>query len=364
MKTKSVLAPAWATVKIHKRDYDIPTEAIAYWDEYAPEDLSLEGSKFWRNIPHRMLPKCAIALGMRQAYPSLSGLFVPEEMMRNEEEQELTPEGRRITYESAEGPHADKDKVAEQKIKDLKEKIEVNTQSKIIDAKKEESKVIDATKTAKTYKGEWVLDWRESATHPTVTGDIAEVVESLERRCFMKWGADSFWHLEVEYVENLRICAYELNYKLTELRNTPQTTNAKPQAKQEAPKAKAQAKSEEKPAKTRKPPANAEEWQGLIEQANTQTGTTKPYVDVLFKRMVDNKIKKGWSRCFDHKLFEFLLAGKGEEATLVMSIREKDGKTYANIVGLVKIGRKEFTDGHIPVTQVRDREAGGQKTLY
>lgn len=84
--------PEWASVKVWKKGATQPTEAEAWWDEYAPSDLSK--APFWRKMPRRMLAKCATALAIRQAYPDLGGLYIPEEMERMGEE--FTPNGRQI----------------------------------------------------------------------------------------------------------------------------------------------------------------------------------------------------------------------------------------------------------------------------
>src|SRR5215475_9663880 len=84
--------PEWAKVQVWKKGATHPTRAIAYWDEYAPYDL--DKAPFWRKMPRRMLGKCATALAIRQAYPDLGGLYIPEEMDRIGED--FTPGGRRI----------------------------------------------------------------------------------------------------------------------------------------------------------------------------------------------------------------------------------------------------------------------------
>lgn len=84
--------PEWARVTIHKKGLAQPTVAQAWWDEYAPTDLSK--APFWRKMPRRMLAKCATALALRQAYPDLSGVYIPEETARMQEE--FTPNGRAI----------------------------------------------------------------------------------------------------------------------------------------------------------------------------------------------------------------------------------------------------------------------------
>jgi len=84
--------PEWARVSVYKKGMAQPTVAEAWWEEYAPADLSK--SPFWRKMPRRMLAKCAVALALRQAYPDLSGVYIPEETARMSED--YTPSGRQI----------------------------------------------------------------------------------------------------------------------------------------------------------------------------------------------------------------------------------------------------------------------------
>lgn len=89
---KEIQGPEWAKVKVWKKGSAQPTEAMAWWTEYAPADM--DKAPFWRKMPRRMLGKCATALAIRQAYPDLGGLYVPEEMERMGED--YTANGRQI----------------------------------------------------------------------------------------------------------------------------------------------------------------------------------------------------------------------------------------------------------------------------
>jgi len=95
-------APVFARVKIWKKGETEPTEAQAWWDEYAPADLSK--APFWRKMPRRMIAKCATALAIRQAYPDLGGVYIPEECERMEEG--YTQSGRQIVETPSGGSHA------------------------------------------------------------------------------------------------------------------------------------------------------------------------------------------------------------------------------------------------------------------
>ena len=93
-------APEWARVQVWKRGASEPTIAQAWWDEYAPADLSK--APFWRKMPRRMIAKCATALAIREAYPDLGGLYIPEEMDKMGEA--VTTTGRRIIEQSESEP--------------------------------------------------------------------------------------------------------------------------------------------------------------------------------------------------------------------------------------------------------------------
>lgn len=96
-------APATASVKVFKKGIAEPTEAEVRWSEYAPADMSK--APFWKKMPYRMLGKCASALAMRQAYPDLGGLYIPEELDRSA--GDYTPEGRQIVDDKGFSPSGD-----------------------------------------------------------------------------------------------------------------------------------------------------------------------------------------------------------------------------------------------------------------
>lgn len=89
--------PEWARVTVYKKGIAQPTVAEAWWEEYAPAEM--DKAPFWRKMPRRMLAKCATALALRQAYPDLSGVYIPEEMAKMQED--FTPSGRQIVSPTA-----------------------------------------------------------------------------------------------------------------------------------------------------------------------------------------------------------------------------------------------------------------------
>lgn len=105
VKTGSTMAPEWAKVSVWKKGEPEPTVAQAWWSEYAPSDLA--DAPFWRKMPRRMIAKCATALAIRQAYPDLGGLYIPEECERMNEE--VSPNGRRLIEQASVSPPAPTD---------------------------------------------------------------------------------------------------------------------------------------------------------------------------------------------------------------------------------------------------------------
>lgn len=90
---KKIKGPEWARVKVFKRGIPEPAVGEAWFEEYCPKRY--ENTLFWRTMPHRMIAKCAKAQGIREAYPDLGGLHIPEEMHRMDEN--YTESGRQIT---------------------------------------------------------------------------------------------------------------------------------------------------------------------------------------------------------------------------------------------------------------------------
>lgn len=83
--------------------------ARAYWKEYAKTGA---GGRFWQQLPHLMIAKCAEALALRKAFPNdLSGLYIEEEM------------DQAIKYISSEEIN---------KIKEITQKLEVEKQNQLL----------------------------------------------------------------------------------------------------------------------------------------------------------------------------------------------------------------------------------------
>lgn len=68
-------------VRVYRKDWMRPSVGVAYWKEYVQTTREGAPTRFWQQMPHVMLAKCAEALALRKAFPEdMSGLYVPEEM--------------------------------------------------------------------------------------------------------------------------------------------------------------------------------------------------------------------------------------------------------------------------------------------
>lgn len=112
--------PVLARIRLWKKGLEHPIVGVAYWDEYAPRDLTKAEAFMWSKMPKHMLAKCAEALALRKGYPELADIYTNEEMSQTMDE--FTPEGRQIAPEvPATGSHQAAQEVAAKKIKQLKE---------------------------------------------------------------------------------------------------------------------------------------------------------------------------------------------------------------------------------------------------
>jgi len=188
---------------------------------------------------------------------------------------------------------------------------------------------------------------------PIVTGDMEPLVTAMPKDLNLSWGQDGFYHVALADLDKLRQTCVKLNFEIREIRPTRSSPQPQPHDGKREAAARGGAASQ-----TTAAPAVVS---GFIEQANPESGKT-PRMAVLFKI---GKTKY-WMTAFSDKLFPWLIKGKEKNlpCELIVTKREKDGKTYTNIVGLKTIGGQEFDeDGKTPIIQNREREAGG-KTLF
>lgn len=70
-------------VKVYRKDWTRPAVGVAYWSEYVQTKRDGTVTKFWADMPHVMIAKCAEAIAMRKAFPEdMGGLYVDEEMQQ------------------------------------------------------------------------------------------------------------------------------------------------------------------------------------------------------------------------------------------------------------------------------------------
>jgi phage recombination protein Bet len=74
-----------ATVRVYRKS--VPGRpfavGVAYWDEYVQRTKDGKPTRFWSNMPHNQLAKCAEALAFRKAFPKvLARIYTPDEMQQ------------------------------------------------------------------------------------------------------------------------------------------------------------------------------------------------------------------------------------------------------------------------------------------
>jgi phage recombination protein Bet len=171
-------APEWARVTVHKKGLAEPTVAEAWFEEYHPTKMSK--APFWRRMPRRMIAKCATALALRQAYPDLSGIYIPEECEKMAED--TTTGGRQII----EGPNPSLDKYKERESEQLKmltpaQREVVERRMKEAEAKK--AAVVDAEyvdPTVDLQPAEKVLYYEQHGENYLITGNDVLKTENRE----------------------------------------------------------------------------------------------------------------------------------------------------------------------------------------
>jgi phage recombination protein Bet len=78
--------------------------ATAFYDEYCQKTKDGKPTRFWQQMAHTMLAKCAEALALRKAFPGdLSGIYTKEEMLQADETNEtIAPDCTTIAPNCAE----------------------------------------------------------------------------------------------------------------------------------------------------------------------------------------------------------------------------------------------------------------------
>ena len=68
-------------VRVYRKDHGRPSVGVAFFAEYAQTTKEGKLTKFWSQMPHVMIAKCAEALAIRKAFPEdTSGVYTEEEL--------------------------------------------------------------------------------------------------------------------------------------------------------------------------------------------------------------------------------------------------------------------------------------------
>lgn len=70
-----------ARVRVYRKDWPRPMVGVARFSEYVQTTKEGAPTKFWKNMPHNQLAKCAEALALRKAFPKrFARIYTPDEM--------------------------------------------------------------------------------------------------------------------------------------------------------------------------------------------------------------------------------------------------------------------------------------------
>lgn len=73
--------PEFAKVRVYRKGWDRPAVGVAYWAEYVQTTKQGQPTRFWRDMPHNQIAKCAEAAALRKAFPEdCGGLYTDIEM--------------------------------------------------------------------------------------------------------------------------------------------------------------------------------------------------------------------------------------------------------------------------------------------
>jgi hypothetical protein len=371
---KQITGPEWARVKLWKKGVAEPTEAEAYFEEYCPQKY--ENTLFWRKMPRRQLSKCAKAQGIREAYPDLGGLYIPEECERIQED--FTESGREVVAHatSSSGDASEYERLKNRTPEQLREEAKAFLGTNV-QGPKEPRGVIE-------------LDWTDEAS-PVVRGDIAEQLETMKLNMHMTWGSDNWWHCEPRDAEALRVICAQFGYELKQILPDKFPVEG---ASPDAPAA-----SKQKPGKTAagglragvaspasgskvEPPSTtpAGSVQKLPETRSAPERTKVPeknetrpkplpraQIPFVVKAVQKTPSGKGLEVTVDtgakfyafdnrkmgedgEKLLDLLLGAVGKECIFVTSKNQtKDKREFMNIVTALRIGDREWGEDGVPI---------------
>jgi phage recombination protein Bet len=382
--------PESATIRMWKKGLDHPVTATAFWEEFAPADLSEGKADFYNRMPKHMLAKCAESLAIRKGYPDMADIYTNEEMTQHS--QDFTPGGRQIVGQDGRAPsgrpvtyeaehrgaldenaaHAhpagsEKAKQAEEQLRKVEEE-DAKLKSAVpkaavpqdpIDVKPEQ-----AQQTGPLLKIETV-----GPDEFIVRGDVQDCYPMVEHFCKF---TDGWWRCNLAALKEMQSLQEKFKFRI-EVQPIGQTSSGDRAAA---------AKAEPAPAKAGSPSSSGRKAETASAGSRAAGPSPEPVlvsgvIDRVFSTTTQNKApmrqvtilfpdkKKPTYGCFDKALFDSLDKAKGAIEAYVTS----SGK-YQNLVGLKRIVTTEgvrnfdFVDGKsVPVIQNRDREAGS-KTLW
>lgn len=79
--------PAAAKVGVYRKGNDAPIYSVATWKSYSKDQPGP-----WRDMPDRMLGKCALAQALREACPAVDGIYIAEEFGTTVDDLKRNPE--------------------------------------------------------------------------------------------------------------------------------------------------------------------------------------------------------------------------------------------------------------------------------
>lgn len=82
-----------ARVRVYRKDWPRPMVGVARYSEYVQKKKDGTPTKFWANMPHNQLAKCAESLAIRKCFPKvLAGIYTRDEMQQADTEPAHDPE--------------------------------------------------------------------------------------------------------------------------------------------------------------------------------------------------------------------------------------------------------------------------------
>lgn len=383
---KAIKGPEWARVKVWKKGLSEPTEGEAYLEEYCPKKW--ENTLFWRTMGRRMIAKCAKAQAVREAYPDLGGLSIPEEMEKLNEN--FSPSGREILTEAPTGTLAAAQEVGLRRAEEMREKIEARKYQPSA-AQATGGSVVSSTPEPSAFRGTIELDWSVNEASPVLRGDIAEQLETLKLNLHMVWGADNWWHCEPRDLETLIAICRKFGYELKQTlprefpgrdaaSKTPLPTG-KAAAEEgstragnssaDGPKQKQSVEAPKHTGNSVQEAATAPKAAGTpktsIPKEKARHGLPAARIPCVVKSVQKTKSGKGLEVTLDTgaKLYAFDNRKMGEDGEKMLDLlatatgkecifatqknKTTEGREFTNIVGLLQMGEREWDEGGMPI---------------